>query len=105
MQRPLDTVYVDGETNSIADLVQLEPYRYLLTRIVVPTEHRHKGVATKLLERIITQIDEHAMELEVHPVPYDDTVDRDKLIAWYHKNGFVQQPDGRLIRPRKGAPA
>ena len=83
----MKAVYLDQNTRSIADLVEIDPNLYLVTRINVPTASRAKGFGSKLLREIIEDADREGTTLEIHPVP-SGGMTRKELISWYRRHGF-----------------
>ena len=64
----------------------------------VEPEFRGKGVATELLNKIIS--DYSTTDLYIRPRPYKDKpVDRDKLRNFYAKMGFVELgEEGKMVK-------
>lgn len=82
----------------------MEHDTYLLTGIEVGREHRGKGVASRLLEQVLTDADEAGvqMALVVEPDGSIDSLDHDALEAFYRRHGFREYEYGRgLLRPPK----
>ena len=80
-------VYFDRESRAIADLVELDPGYFLITRINVPKGYRSRGLASKLLKEILKDADIEGATLEIHPMP-SGGLTRKELIAWYKRQGF-----------------
>ena len=80
-------IYFDQETRAIADLVEISPSYYLITRINVPRESRRRGLASRLLREIIEDADGDGVTLEVHPMP-SGGLTRKELVSWYKRYGF-----------------
>lgn len=86
-------VYFDRESRSIADLVEISPAYYLITRINVPRPSRGTGLASKLLREILGDADEEGVTLEIHPMP-SGSLTRKELVAWYKRFGFQWKRSG-----------
>lgn len=80
-------VYMDMESRTIADLVEVSPNHYLITRINVPREVRGKGLASSLLKEIVEEADTEGATLEIHPVS-SGGLTRKELVSWYMRHGF-----------------
>ena len=93
------TSFVDKATHSIADLVEVSPLEYLITRIKVPINHHRKGVGTKLLKAILASADAHncTLVLEVS-ANCGYGMNFEQLRSWYTKYGFVQGPLNIMYR-------
>lgn len=100
--------YYDPEHRASAHTMHIgglmEHDTYLLTGIEVGREHRGKGIASKLLRQILSDADEHGVQvaLVVEPDGSIDSLDYDSLEAFYRRHGFREYEYGRgLIRPPK----
>ena len=103
-------MYFDTATRTVADLVELAPSYYLITRINVPRESRRSGSGSKILREILKDADAEGATLEIHPMP-SGGLTRKQLISWYERYGFrmaqsytSQDPIKVLVRdPETGA--
>lgn len=82
---------------AIADLVEIEPNTYLLTRINVPTKLRGHGVGSLLLDKILAQADALGVTivLEAHA---SGGMGNKNLVDWYKRRGFETQVLGTMAR-------
>lgn len=80
-------IYFDPESRSIADLVEIHPGYYLLTRINVPKAMRGRRIASSLLNEILEDADAEGVTLEIHPMP-SGGLSKKELISWYERHGF-----------------
>ncbi len=80
-------IYIDEKSSAIADLVEIHPKCYLVTRINVPKSSRGKGIASRLLDKILGNADTEGVTLEVHPMP-SGGLTRKELVKWYERHGF-----------------
>lgn len=85
-------IYFDRASRSIADLVELDPAYYLVTRINVPRESRNRGLGTKILTEILSDADMEGVTLEIHPMS-SGGLSRAQLITWYKRHGFRWEQD------------
>ena len=94
--------YFDKETRAIADLVSHGDLagNLIITRINVPKEHRGKGVARKLLAKILADADKDRIILHLEVSP-SDGLNREQLIAWYSRHGFEDYGSGLMVRTPK----
>ncbi len=94
----MKSMYVDRATRTIADLVELSPSYYLITRINVPKESRGKKLGSQILREIIEAADSEGVTLEIHPVP-SGGLNKRQLIAWYERYGFqlTQSFDPQIV--------
>ncbi len=83
----MKTTYFNATSRAIADLVEVAPGYYLITRINVPRESRRKGLGSKLLREILKDADTEGATLEIHPVSSDGPTRR-QLISWYERHNF-----------------
>lgn len=106
----MDNIYILKKSRSIADLTgvgDMVPGTRTITRINVPSEHRSKGLGSKLLGRICADADREAVSLSLEilpsgPLSYED------LQRWYVRYGFRRSGKfhGILIRrPRQCRPS
>lgn len=96
----MEGVYFDTDTRAIADLVEISPEHYLITRINVPRELRGRGLASELLQEIIEDADEEGVTLEIHPVS-SGSLTRSDLVLWYKRHGFRWGESGISQEPVK----
>lgn len=80
-------MYFDRESRTVADLVEIEPGCYLMTRINVPKTSRGRGLASTLLKDIVEDADEEGATLEIHPMA-SGRLTRKELVSWYMRYGF-----------------
>lgn len=83
----MQPIYIDMESRTIADLVEIEPGYYLITRINVPKASRGHGLASKLLKEILEDADAEGAVLEIHPMS-SGGLTRKELVSWYRRYGF-----------------
>ena len=78
----------------IAQLMQIEPQRWLLTHIGVPpvTGSRGKGYGELCLSNLTTIADAEGVELVLSFQP-DPDMDPVRLRQWYRRHGFVDRPE------------
>jgi len=78
--------------------------RYL-SHLYVPKEHRRKGEATKLLNKITSEADEARATLVAEVGAYDDgDLTGEALAGLYVKHGFIKIQDSPLLMMRSPAP-
>ena len=101
-------MYFDKASRAIADLVELAPGYYLITRINVPVVSRRRGLGTKILNEILRDADTEGATLEIHPMSSGGPT-RNQLISWYESHGFsmgqsfsTEEPVRVLIREPGG---
>ncbi len=97
-------IYFDATSRTIADLVELAPSYYLITRINVPKESRGRSLGSEMLKKILADADAEGATLEIHPMP-SGGLTRKQLISWYERYGFrmaqsyiSQEPIKVLVR-------
>lgn len=73
---------------------------WYFNRLYVPPQIRNKGVASRLMEKLIIYLDQNEIELICEINPYGD-LDYEQLKAFYMKYGFVTLKDETLIRYHK----
>lgn len=98
-----DSLYVlairlAGEPSGYVRLVQHHRHSWI-DEIAVHPAHRGKGLASLLLETVIARFGHRHLGLYCCPfVPYTRPekpgLDRDVLLAWYERYGFVPDDDG-----------
>lgn len=94
----MQTVYFDMASRAIADVVEIGPNHYLITRINTPKAFRGKGLASQLLKEITEEADTERATLEIHPMS-SGALSKKQLLSWYRRYGFyAQEPHGILIR-------
>ena len=79
---------VSAENHSIATAtVLLNNGRMLITNVWTDPQHRKKGLATKVMQAVISY---HGLsDLWLHATPYtDQPLHWEKLVAWYQTFGF-----------------
>lgn len=80
-------------TNSIVDLIPPDEFGrppgspWVITRINVPAKHRGQGHGTRMLKRVLDDADADGVMLELSPLA-SGPLDREALVAWYHRHGF-----------------
>jgi len=79
--------YFDPKTRAIADLVELWPGYYIVTRINVPVLSRGRGLGSRMLREILADADAEGATLEIHPMSSGGLTKR-QLISWYERYGF-----------------
>lgn len=98
--------YAIQRVRAIADLVQLEPKIWLLTRVNVPKERRGQGYGSFLLDSILKDADaeQSAIVLEASP---SDGLTLAQLQTWYERRGFVREGATNVMRrePRSSGKA
>lgn len=97
-------LYVDVDTRGIIDVVDARGSAiikgFLITRISVPQEHRGKGVATRLLRRVLADADEEGARLYLAIMPSGGSLTAKQLERWYRRYGFKPDPqhEGVFVR-------
>lgn len=79
-----------------------EKYIGFIYEIYVLPEYRYQGIG----ELLLFYAESKACELKcryikLKPYPLDEKTDKDRLIAWYKKNGYFQSPDEEEIMEKK----
>lgn len=77
---------------------------YLLSRLEVGRGHRGKGVASRLLRRVLSDADEEGVQiaLVVEPDGSIGSMDYESLQAFYERHGFREYEHGQgFIRSPK----
>lgn len=72
---------------AVADLIQMNPSRMLITRINVPAKYRGSGVGSQLLSEICSAADTDHIELILEVMSSGDLSD-EELVDWYSRYGF-----------------
>jgi GNAT superfamily N-acetyltransferase len=91
----MKTTYVHYNSRSIADLVEdtvtinNKPV-YWITRINVPKTFRGRGIASRILKRMIHDADKHNVVLRLGISPSDGLSFRE-LKCWYERYGFSEE--------------
>lgn len=101
----MKTCYFDLRTRVIADLIHgdllgFPPDTMVISRINVPQSHRGKGLGTKILKEILKDADSERVKLVLEPLA-SGGLNRDQLISWYRRNGFIDSRKGFLSRDPK----
>ena len=89
--------YFHRRTRSIADLVLLNNYDMLITRINVPIQYRMAGLGSKILREICKDADRQRVNLVVEPVASGGLTQK-SLTDWYERHGFVWVENGVMYR-------
>ena len=96
--------YFDSASRTIADLVELAPSYYLVTRINVPVLSRGRSLGSKMLRKILRDADTEGATLEIHPMS-SGGLPKAQLVSWYERYGFhwaqsyiSQDPIRALVR-------
>jgi predicted GNAT family acetyltransferase len=76
-----------------------------VTHVFTPEQHRGKGYASLLLQKLAAEADEQQKVLLLMPKPYDDQpLNTDELADWYSRFGFEPiQQEPLLMARRVGA--
>lgn len=101
----MEVTYRNG--NCVAQLIQLDEHRWLLTHIGVPNMSgwRGHGDGERTLSRLcqLADADSETLVLSIQP---DPDMDRERLIRWYLRHGFdfiPEDPDrNSMIRLPQG---
>lgn len=72
---------------AVIDLCDYYGEGFIITRINVPKEFRNKGVASKLLQRVLDEADKEKINLWLE-ISASDGLNYDQLEAWYKRHGF-----------------
>ena len=66
----------------------------------IHTWEKEQGYATQVLKQILQIVNRYGVNLKLTPEPFgNDGMSKSKLISWYKKHGFINDPDyiGALI--------
>jgi GNAT superfamily N-acetyltransferase len=92
----------DGEGEVIAHVEVGERHGVIiLTNVWVHHEHRRKGLATQLVERVIADYGDRDLYLHVRAY-IDQPLDDEALIVWYTRFGFEPIADAPGMMRRRG---
>jgi predicted GNAT family acetyltransferase len=73
-----------------------------VTHVFTPEQHRGKGYASLLMQKVCSEADEAGKVLLLMPKPYDEGgLDREALIAWYALFGFNAIQTSPVLMARK----
>lgn len=90
---------VFGVIDDIPEIRDLKNW-WFFNRLFVPEKLRRRGLATKLMEQVVTWADQEKINILNTINPYGD-LNLEQLIHFYSKYGFVQvpsQPRGCMVR-------
>lgn len=86
----INTMYIDKEVYGISGLY--------INRLVVSENVRNRGIATKMMEKLVEVVDQKGVDVVLEINPYGD-LDREKLEIFYKKFGFTEsQLSGLYVR-------
>lgn len=80
---------------------RMRPSTLELCKLLVPEADRGKGYATALLLSVFAEADKYRLTLVLWANPFDGgPLDRNALMAWYERMGFVALPghNGMMAR-------
>lgn len=73
----------------------------MITRVNVPAEYRRQGIATRLMNQVLSDADKDGVTLVLEINPYGE-MSWNQLASWYTRLGFVETDGKVFIRePRK----
>ena len=88
-------IRIDGEEVALLSYEDWsEKYIGFIYEIYVLPKYRYQGIG----ELLLSYAESKACELKcryikLKPYPLDEKTDKDRLIAWYKKNSYFQNPD------------
>nr|WP_228128165.1 GNAT family N-acetyltransferase [Acinetobacter beijerinckii] len=69
---------------------------------VLLPEYRYQGIGELLLSYAESKVYElKCRYIKLKPYPLDEKTDKDRLIAWYKKNGYFQSSDVEEVMKKK----
>lgn len=89
--------YIDHQSWAIVDVSEIGDLLYEVNRINVPRRWRGRGIARKLVTKVLEDADREKITLVLDINPYGD-MDYKALKAWYERLGFSQEKDQRFYR-------
>lgn len=96
-------IKIDGEEAAFLSYEDWsEKYIGFIYEIYVLPEYRYQGIGGILLSYAESKACElKCRYIKLKPYPLDEKTDKDRLIAWYKKNGYFQSPDQEGIMEKK----
>ena len=85
-------VHTSAVTIAIADLSEIEDGVWEVNRLNVPRHQQGMGYGKRLIQRVCKAADDEGVTLRLNVNPYG-SLDRDALVAWYERYGFVVEED------------
>jgi ribosomal protein S18 acetylase RimI-like enzyme len=76
----------------MAQGIGITPTRYMLTSIGTTYGYRGAGYAQRVLNEVLADADAEGVTIILSVSPDPDT-DKERLRAWYSRNGFVLIPE------------
>lgn len=93
-------IFEDIKKLAEIDVIDINPFSSLVSRVFVPLEKRSSGIGSSLLKEVTDDADKECITLLVDPRPYFDRSREayKKLIKFYEKAGFKVQKNNYMIR-------
>jgi GNAT superfamily N-acetyltransferase len=67
----------------------------VLYELFISTDLRNRGVATRILQELMTfAVENGYSKISVNPSPLDSDLTKQELIQWYQRNGFITKNNG-----------
>lgn len=71
-----------------------------VVKVWTDEEHRRQGYGTELIQAVCDEADVQGIVLILQPLPFGEGLDKDKLIAWYSRFGFVKTQNKPVLMAR-----
>lgn len=71
-----------------------------VVKVWTDEDHRKQGYATELMQDVCDEADVEGIVLILQPLPFGEGLDRDKLVTWYHRFGFVKTQNKPVLMAR-----